>query len=88
MISLNFNSNSKFLCFTSNIKRRFVNNGFSLLVSSFFISLLFFFSFDFIDNSYGAFCKAVKYKDDGDNDFNIYIGTSRVGIDECINRYK
>ena len=84
MISLNFNLNSQFLCFSSKIKRGFVNNGFSLLVSSFFISLLFLFSFNYIDNSYGAFCKAVKYKDDGDNGYRIYIGTSTVGIDDCI----
>jgi hypothetical protein len=84
MISLNFNSNSQFLCCSSKIKRGFVNNGFSLLVASFSISLLFLFSFNYIDNSYGAFCKAVKYKDDGDNGYRIYIGTSTVGIDDCI----
>ena len=44
-----------------------------------FISLLLLFSFDYIDNSYGAFCKVVKYKDDGDNGYRIYIGTSTVG---------
>ena len=79
MISLNFKSNNnQVVCFSSKIKRSFVNNGFSFLVSSFFISLLLLFSFDYLDNSYGAFCKAVKYKDDGDNGYRIYIGTSTV----------
>src|SRR5687768_8669664 len=55
-----------------------------LLFSSFFISLILLYSVDYIAESDGAFCKAVKYKDDGDNGFNIFIGTSRVGIDECI----
>jgi Ca2+-binding RTX toxin-like protein len=63
----------------------FNNKGSSILVtSSFFISLIVLFSVNYISTSDAAFCKAVKYKDDGDNDFNIYIGTSRVGIDECI----
>jgi Ca2+-binding RTX toxin-like protein len=63
-----------------------LDKGFSILVfSSFFISLILLYSVDYIANSDGAsFCKAVKYRDDGDNDFNIYVGTSQVGIDDCI----
>jgi hypothetical protein len=54
------------------------------LFSCFFISSIILFSFQPIADSYGAFCKAVKYKDDGRNDYNIYIGTSQFGIADCI----
>ena len=36
------------------------------------------------DSEARSFCKAVKYKDDGKNDFNIFIGSSQFGINECI----
>ena len=37
-----------------------------------------------ITQSYAEFCEAVKYKDDGRNNFNIFIGTSQFGINDCI----
>ena len=37
----------------------------------FFISIFLLYSIDYIANSDGAFCKAVKYKDDGDNGFKF-----------------
>src|ERR1044072_6452035 len=61
-----------------------VTKGIPILVASSFIIILILFSLDNLDDSYGAFCKAVKYKDDGDNGYRIYIGTSQVGIDDCI----
>jgi Ca2+-binding RTX toxin-like protein len=37
-------------------------------------------------NAYAAknYCKGVKVKDDGKNDFHIIIGSSQIGISECI----
>ena len=68
-----------------NLQHDLSNKGFSILLfSSLFISIFLLYSVDYIANSDGAFCKAVKYKDDGDNGFNIYIGTSSVGQDDCI----
>ena len=68
-----------------NLQHDVSNKGFSILLfSSLFISIFLLYSIDYIANSDGAFCKAVKYKDDGDNGFNIFIGTSRVNMDECI----
>ena len=68
-----------------NLQHDLSNKGFSILLfSSLFISIFLLYSIDYIDNSDGAFCKAVKYKDDGDNGYRIYIGTSTVGIDDCI----
>jgi hypothetical protein len=72
---------------SSHSKRLFLNKKFySILLSSLFISsflLISFFSHP-IPSTYADFCKAVKYKDDGRNDYNIYIGTSQFGINECI----
>jgi hypothetical protein len=56
----------------------------TILIASFVITSIILFSFDSISSSYGAFCKAVKYKDDGDNDYRIYVGNSQFGIDDCI----
>ena len=68
-----------------NLQHDLSNKGFSILLfSSLFISMFLLYSVDYIANSDAAFCKDVKYKDDGDNGYRIYIGTSTVGIDDCI----
>ena len=68
-----------------NLQHDLSNKGFSILLfSSLFISIFLLYSIDYIANSDAAFCKAVKYKDDGDNGFNIFIGTSTVDMADCI----
>jgi hypothetical protein len=59
---------------------------YSILLSFLFASSFVFFTLSIhpISEINAAFCKAVKYKDDGKNDYNIYIGTSQLGIGDCI----
>jgi hypothetical protein len=89
MIDNNFYKNRHIYSFylSSLFRTRILNKKFySILLSSLFISsflLISFFSHP-IPTSHADFCKAVKYKDDGRNDYNIYIGTSQFGINECI----
>jgi hypothetical protein len=83
MKDFNFHKHSQFIDLTD-LKLFLVTKGTPILVASSFIFVLFLFSLGNLDDSYGAFCKAVKYKDDGDNGYRIYIGTSQVGIDDCI----
>ena len=60
------------------------------IIPLFFISVLVILSYTIVTTTtisvYGAenFCKGVKYKDDGDNGYNIIIGTSQFGIQDCI----
>lgn len=79
-IVLNYNNNNN-------------NNMKKFLFSFFFISLflvlpLFDYSINFIipdaDASNKNFCKGVKFKDEGHNDYNIILGTSQIGIADCI----
>ena len=59
---------------------------FGLFLISSLIMLSYDFSFTDSHNAYAAknYCKGVKTKDDGKNDFNIIIGSSQIGISECI----
>jgi hypothetical protein len=50
----------------------------------FLLFLLFFIDTHPITNSYSVICKAVKNKDDGKNGYNIHIGNSQFGINDCI----
>jgi hypothetical protein len=61
-----------------------LKKSFAIITSTIFISSFIMLSIQPIPDSYAAFCKAVKYKDDGDNNYNIYIGTSQFGISDCI----
>lgn len=83
------NENLHDLCSFLSLQYTSVSNKkcYSLLLSCLFFSsfLLFFIDTHPITDSYGAsFCKAVKYKDDGKNNYNIFIGTSQFGIADCI----
>ncbi|HSF00964.1 MAG TPA: hypothetical protein VLA48_08735, partial [Nitrososphaeraceae archaeon] len=76
---------SAFLAKLSQLYSKSFDKRIPILSSSLFISLIILFSFQPITDSYGAsFCKAVKYKDDGKNNYNIFIGTSQFGIADCI----
>ena len=63
-----------------NLQHDLSNKGFSILLfSSLFISIFLLYSVDYIANSDGAFCKVVKYKDDGDNGYQYLCKASTVG---------
>jgi hypothetical protein len=89
MLDNNFNKvrNIFWLCILSPSFRLIINKKFPsiFLLSLFVSSILLFSSFNnLLPTSHADFCKAVKYKDDGRNHYNIYIGTSQFGINECI----
>lgn len=60
-----------------------------MIYSMFFLTLMVLFSYDYATSTisvYGAtnFCKGVKVKDDGDNGYNIILGTSEFDMQDCI----
>jgi RTX calcium-binding nonapeptide repeat (4 copies) len=65
-------------------KRKCYSFFLSFLLISSFILLFSLANHPITDSHARSFCKAVKYKDDGKNDYNIYIGTSQFGIGDCI----
>ena len=77
-------------CFLSGLSSNIctiVNNKF--IISLFFISVIVMLCYDFATTTISVdgaknFCKGVKYNDDGDNRYNIILGTSQFGIQDCI----
>ena len=65
-------------------QRKFYSFIFSFLILSSSILLFSLVNHQITEVDARSFCKAVKYKDDGKNDYNIFIGSSQFGINDCI----